>query len=74
MLWLSIAIMVLMVMAGIPLFLSIFVAVAIISFTVMDVDPMILIGVMIWIALIHVPPEEMLESVKNSEYTNEQIP
>jgi C4-dicarboxylate transporter DctM subunit len=46
MLWLSIAIMVLMVMAGVPLFLSIFVAVAIISFTVMDIDPMILVGVM----------------------------
>jgi len=46
MLWFSIAIMVLLILGGVPLFLSIFVAVAIISFTVMDVDPTILVGVM----------------------------
>jgi len=46
MLILSIALMIALVFAGVPLFISIFVAVAIISFTVMHVDPLLLAGVM----------------------------
>jgi C4-dicarboxylate transporter DctM subunit len=45
-LWLSVAFMVLLVLAGVPVFLSIFVAVAIISVTVMNVDATVLVGVM----------------------------
>ncbi|OGO02029.1 MAG: hypothetical protein A2Y59_05420 [Chloroflexi bacterium RBG_13_52_14] len=46
MLWLSVAVMLLLVLAGVPLYLSILTAVVIISFTVMHVDPTVLIGVM----------------------------